>query len=378
MKKQKFDRNKEKPIQKYRFLVQAVFAIICIWIGFEFYLFVNFLDAGGAAEFNQRPPGAEGFLPISAMMSVYYFILTGTIHEAHPAGLFIFLAIVGVSFVFGKSFCSWICPVGFLSEMVGDFGEKVEKKLFKRKLKMPKFLDYPLRSLKYLLLGFFIYAIFFAMSELALKMFLDSAYNKVSDVKMYLFFADISQTALIVIAVLFVLSVIIRNFWCRYLCPYGALLGLISILSPNKIKRNADSCIDCSLCTKACPSNIKVEKLKTVISDECSTCMSCVDACPVKDTLYLSTAVKKNKISKKLVAIGVASIYIIIIGFGIFSGNWQNNISKEEYLLHYKNINSLGHPTSTKQIDELNKASIKEYSNSKENLDSNEPIKETD
>ncbi len=357
--KQKFERNREKTIQKYRFLVQSIFALICLWIGYEFYLFINFLESGGASAYMDRPPGVEGFLPISAMMSVYYFILSGEIHGAHPAGFFIFLAIIGVSFAFGKSFCSWICPIGFLSEMVGDFGDKVAKKLFKRKLKMPRLLDYPLRSLKYLLLLFFVYAIFFKMSELALQAFLSSEYNKAADIKMYYFFADISQTSLIVISILFLLSVIIRNFWCRYLCPYGALLGLISILSPNKIKRNAASCIDCSLCTKACPSNIKVEKLHTVISDECSTCMSCVDACPVKDTLYLNNTVSKRKISKKLVAIGVVSLYILFISAGMLTGNWQNDIKKEEYLLLHQKANSLGHPTSTAQIDELNQRTSK-------------------
>jgi len=157
-----------------------------------------------------------------------------------------------MSFFFGKSFCSWVCPVGFISELIGDFGQKI----FKRKLKLPKFLDIPLRSLKYILLGFFIYSIFFLMSQVAVKAFLNSDYNLISDVKMYYFFADISRFSLIVISALFILSIFIRNFWCRFLCPYGALLGIVALLSPLKIKRNKVSCIDCGLCAKACPSSI--------------------------------------------------------------------------------------------------------------------------
>jgi polyferredoxin len=75
------------------------------------------------------------------MMSFYLFLVTGEIHSAHPAGLFIFFAIVLVSIVFGKAFCSWLCPVGFLSELIGDFG----KKIFGKDLKLPKFLDYPFK-----------------------------------------------------------------------------------------------------------------------------------------------------------------------------------------------------------------------------------------
>ncbi len=356
-KKNKIVRNSEKGIQKIRFAIQTLFALLCIWIGIEFYLFVRFLESNGASAFYERPPGVDGFLPISSFMSFYLLLTTGEIHQAHPAGLFIFLSIVLMSLVFGKSFCSWLCPIGFLSELIGDFGEKV----FKRRLKLPKFLDYPLRSLKYLMLGFLVYSVIFLMTPMAVKYFLDSPYNIVADIKMYYFFANISQTALIVISVLFILSIFIRNFWCRFLCPYGALLGIFSLLSPNKIQRNPTSCIDCGLCNKACPSFIKVDKVKTVISDECSTCLNCVDVCPVKDTLQLNSMIPgKTKINKKFIAIGVVGIFMLVTGLGILTNNWQNKVTKEEYLLHYKQMNSYGHPTGPNAMKQLNEQASKE------------------
>jgi len=354
MKKKKIIRNTEKPIQKYRFYIQSAFALLCIWIGIEFYLFIGYLQSNGTTEYFRRPPGVDGFLPISSLMSFYLFITTGEVHQAHPAGMFIFLAIVLVSIVFGKSFCSWLCPVGFISELVGDFGEKI----FKRKMHLPKILDYPLRSMKYLLLGFLFYSVFFLMTTIAIRAFLDSPYNLIADIKMYYFFADISRTALIILAVLFLLSIVVRNFWCRYLCPYGALLGLTSLLSPNKIKRNPVSCIDCGLCNKACPSNIKVDKVKTVLSDECTSCLSCIDACPVADTLNLQMLLpKKKKINKRAVAFAVVAIFMLTTGVGIFSGNWQNDITKEEFLIHHKYMNSYGHPTGTEAVKKFNEDS---------------------
>jgi polyferredoxin len=335
-------KNKTLKAQDSRFYIQLFFATLTIWIGVEFYFFMGWLESNGAAEFAMRPPGAEAFLPISSLMSLLLFFKTGEIHPVHPAGLFIFVAILAVSLIFGKSFCSWICPIGFISEMVGDFGEKIQKKLFKRKLVLPKILDYPLRSLKYLILLFFAYAIF-GMTAAALQGFLDAPYNVMSDIKMYEFFAKISQFSLIVIATLFILSIVIRNFWCRYLCPYGALLGFFSLLSFNKIKRNADSCTDCGACTIVCPSNIKVHKTKTVISDECVTCLKCVDACPVPDTLDLKSTIGKKKFDKKYVGFAILIIYFTILGIGVVTNNWHNNVSKEKYLELYPDRNSFDH-----------------------------------
>jgi len=98
-------RKKRRTSPPIRFWVQITFAALCVWIGYEFYRFVTFLETGGAAGSAYRPPGVEGFLPISSLMSLYHFVMGGGIHPAHPAGPFILLAVIAVSWLFGKSFC---------------------------------------------------------------------------------------------------------------------------------------------------------------------------------------------------------------------------------------------------------------------------------
>lgn len=82
--------------------------------------------------------------------------------------------------------------------------------------------------------------------------------------------------------------------------------------------------------------------------------MNCVDVCPVKDTLDLKNVVVRKTINKKWVAVGVVGIFMLVTGFGMVTGYWQNNISKEEYLYYHKNIDELGHPTDSESIKKMN------------------------
>ncbi len=321
--------------QFLRTTIQITFALLCVWIGIEFALFVRWGTSGGTAAFAHRPPGAEGFLPISALISLKYLILSGIVNNIHPAGLFIFIAILLVSFVAKKAFCSWLCPIGTLSESLWNLGAR----LFGRTFLPPKWIDIPLRSLKYLLLLFFLYIVW-VMDEVALRTFIDSPYNRVADVKMYFFFAHITTFALWTIIILMLLSLVIRNFWCRYLCPYGALLGLTGLLSPLKVTRTKSTCIDCELCTKVCPSGIKVHLANRVWSDECTSCLQCVEICPVKETLTVRAAGEERSIPNWVFGTLVVGIFVAITGLAMLSGHWQNAIPQREYLDHFRNIDS--------------------------------------
>ena len=327
---------------RLRLISQLFFLFLTIWIGIEFFFYYNFLYTEGKTFYIPRPPGVEAFLPISSLMNLLYWVKSGELSLVHPAGVFILIGILIISLVFKKSFCSWVCPVGFVSESLGEFG----KKIFGKNLKIIKFLDYPLRSLKYLLLLFFLYAIF-SMSVNSLYSFLESPYNKIADIKMLLFFMNMSKFTAIVLIVLVIASIFIYNFWCRYLCPYGALLGIISYFSPFKIRRNKETCTDCKACTGICPSYILVHKLDVVKSDECISCLKCSSVCPVSNTLEYKLIKSKINIDSKKLIFGILILYFGIIFFAMISGLWKSSVSDFEYMRHVKNLNSFiySHPS---------------------------------
>ena len=319
--------------------VQMAFLLLNLWIGVRFYLWVRFYETAGATVYVPRPPGVEGWLPVAALMNLKYLLLTASVPEVHPAGLFLLLAFLAMSLVFRKAFCSWLCPIGTISEWLWQGG----REMFGRNLALPRWADLPLRSLKYLLLALFAYAVA-SMPVPELRAFLASPYGLVADVKMLDFFRDAGRLTIQVCLVLIVLSVVTKNFWCRYLCPYGALMGLVSMLSPTRITRDPISCIDCGKCAKACPSLIPVDTLMTVRTPECNGCLTCVTACPVKDALEMRTLVSRRRVTASQIAIGVAATFLIVVGYARLSGHWHGNTPEHVFFQLIPNASSFSHP----------------------------------
>ena len=328
-------RDRRRLFDRARHVVQAGFLLSVVAIGWGFVRWVHGLEAGRLV--GARPPGVEAFLPIAALLSVRHLATAGEVHPVHPAGLAILLLVVGVSILVKKAFCSWVCPVGTISEILACLSQR----LFGRKLRLKRLVDLPLRSVKYLLLAFFVYAVFFQMGPLAVADFLDSPYNRVADVKMLYFFESLSPFALTVLIGLAALSIVVPYSWCRYLCPYGALLGALSLLSPLKVTRHAPSCIDCNLCTKACPSHLPVARLARVRSDECFSCLSCVAACPVPRALRVeSSAPWRRSVRPAAVAALVAGLFVAGILVARVTGHWKSAITDEEYMRRVRTIDS--------------------------------------
>ncbi len=321
--------------------IQLVIFTLTVGIGIQFYLFVMQAASGGDITI-ARPGSVEGFLPIGALIGWKRFALTGEWDIIHPAAMVILGFAVVISLLFKKAFCSWFCPVGTVSEWMWKLGQKI----FGKNFKIHPGVDYPLRGIKYLLLAFFIY-ITGSMSADAIYGFMQSPYYKLADVKMLHFFTKMSLLTAIILGILVIGSIFIRNFWCRYFCPYGALMGIFAILSPTRIYRNPETCIACDRCTQACPSYLPVSRKNRIDSPECTGCLDCTNVCPVEQTLQFQSGLRTQKAWKTpVVGIAIVLIFVGMVYAAQITGHWQSRISAHEFSMRLKMIDSpeVAHP----------------------------------
>jgi polyferredoxin len=335
--------------QRIRLIVQGAFILLNVFLGTQFFFFVRFFETNGTGAHVSRPAGVDGWLPIAGLMNVHYLMATGHVPAIHPAAMVLFLIFVATSLVLKRAFCSWLCPVGTLSEYLWKAG----RKLFGRNLVLPRWLDIPLRSIKYLLMAFFM-VIIGNMTAVALEDFMTQPYGILADVKMLHFFLHMSTTAMIVIGVLMLLSMLIKNFWCRYVCPYGAVMSLASLISPYKIRRDEESCIDCGKCAKACPQSLPVDHLIQVRSAECTACMECVASCSAQNALQFAlppraaTPIAQRWSGRTLQPIAavviLAALFFGGVGLARITHHWQTNVSDDVYQQLIPQADEASHP----------------------------------
>ena len=325
-------------IGELRLLCQSLFALFCLFVGWQFYSFYLWALDPTANTFVQRPPSVEAFLPLGALVSIKRLLLGAEFDTIHPAGLTIFIAALLIGLFLRKGFCGWICPIGFASNLAERAGKKM-----KIMFRLPAWLDIPMLSLKYILLGFFGYLILWKMGLEGLTDFHRSPYNMISDAKMLHFFLQPSMLAGSIMLGIILFSFILRNVWCRYLCPYGGLLGLLAFFSPFQIKRNPETCIDCKKCEAICPASIKITNRKTVRNAECIGCLECVESCPATNCLTLSVPVKKE-INPIILPMLVLGLFFICYLIARITGHWNTEVPLEVFQRYYKLIGNIGHP----------------------------------
>ena len=252
----------------------------------------------------EKAPSIHAICPFGGLESLYQLFTTGSFVSKIFAGtMILFVITLVIAIIFRRSFCGLICPFGAIQEFFGKLGQK----LFKKRLLIPYIIDKPLRYLKYVILAV---TVFYAWKTAGLWMTpFDpwSAYAHLSEGLESVW--KESAIGLIILLITILGSLVYDRFFCKYLCPMGALYAIVGKISPFKVARNEDACIGCGKCSKVCPMNIDVQHKKDVKSSECINCQTCILNCPKAGAL-------ENREGKKAVKPLAVIALVLVLFFG--------------------------------------------------------------
>ncbi|MDR0442342.1 MAG: 4Fe-4S binding protein [Treponema sp.] len=232
-------------------------------------------------------PSVHALCPLGGLENLWSWIAgNANLQKIFSGTMTLFFFTLVFAFLFGRAFCGNICPFGALQEFTG--------KIAKRKFTVPVKADAVLRFLKYAVLVFVT-----VMAWVTASIWI-SPYDP------YAAFAHIwagkglfseTGTGFVILVIVLAVSIFIDRFFCKYLCPAGALYGIIAKISPAKIRRNACTscnCSACEQCSKICPMNVDVSKTDAVKSAECIACGQCITACPSQKNCIRMTVFGKT------------------------------------------------------------------------------------
>lgn len=213
-------------------------------------------------------------LAFGEIKSLYMSIADGTFRFTDFAGRFaVLIALLPLTILLGRFFCGWICSFGALN----DFVYAASRKVFKTKWKVSARLDRILKYAKYAVLAFII-VVLWTMGS--------AAFDQISPWGAFAGIPDLPGTffdnpiGFLVLAFVVTGAFIIERFFCRYICPLGAVLALSSVPRLFRISKPGEKCGKCRICTNQCAMGIELYTADKVTSVECINCFKCTDACP--------------------------------------------------------------------------------------------------
>ncbi len=248
--------------------------------------------------------------PLGGLESLLRWITAdgATLGKIFSGTMGLFFVSVGIALLFKRAFCGMICPLGTLQELSGNLGRKL---LGPKRFVVPVRADRILRYAKYAILALTIYMAW-ATGTLWIQSFDPwPAYAHLfNPAELFPGYA----IGFIILVVSLIASFFYERFFCKYLCAMGAMVALVGLISPFKVRRDAETCIDCGLCDRACPANITVSKITAILDAECITCAKCAAVCPVQGTLDMGLA-KSTRISPSAaVALAAGTFFLAIFG----------------------------------------------------------------
>lgn len=258
----------------------------------------------------------DAYCPFGAVESLLTLLFTGEyLKRIYTSSFVLFGIVFALTVLFGRVFCSHLCPLGALQEWIRGLGRKIG---IKKDLELPKQVDKYARYLKYVIL-FVIIFFSFQAGDLVFRAY--DPFNALMHLG-----EEFEEKVLgySILAVLLAVSLFSKNWWCRYFCPLGAALGIIRKISPFKIQRNAFTCVGCGKCDMICPAGLDIANVKEVNSADCISCLGCVKNCP-KSSLKATTF--GQEIPKKNFGWMIVLAFFIPLGIFMLTPLWQTKSS---------------------------------------------------
>jgi polyferredoxin len=233
----------------------------------------------------------DAFCPFGAVETMWSWVTTGAfLRTTNTANVIILVAVLATALLMGRAFCGWMCPLGAVQEWIGKLGRRLTggnaKKLKKGwiPVELPRAVDKPLRYLKYVVLASILWAS------------LEAVFPPLRDFCPYriLFGFHLETPLAIGVLVAFLAaSLLVERFWCKYLCPLGALLSVTNKIAPLRVATDKAACKACGRCAMACPMGIE-ERAENITSLECIRCLDCLDTCARPDAVSLKAGYGKT------------------------------------------------------------------------------------
>ena len=323
-----------------RFVIQlAIVATV-------FYLAITHLNFG-----IEKAAPIDAYCPFGAIESFFTLVFKGDFLQRIFTSSFLLLGVFLVTTLFlGRVFCGYFCPLGALQEWIRFIGRKLG---LEKDFELPEKFDSYLRYVKYFILAAIVYFSFY-LGDLVFRAY--DPYNSLMHIgaefeeKMF----GYGILALVLISAIFA-----KGFWCRYFCPLGAFFGLIKKISFFKIKRNANTCIDCGTCNENCPAGLEIKTVKVVKDVDCLSCGQCVSHCPESS---LSFNILGKKVSKKNFSLLIIILVILPLIILPYTPFWktkpESNIINSEGEINTADIRG---SNTLKYVLETTKVPLSEF-----------------
>lgn len=245
------------------------------------------------------------FTSVSPIGGLESFISTAkngfAFNEFNNSGTIFIIAVLLLGVLFGPILCGFICPLGTIQEIVGGMGKKIFKNRYNNFI--PEQMHLKLKYLRYVVMFFVtvvaLTSIRFVFADLDPYYGLFNFWKK-----------GVAVTSVVMLTIVLLSALFIERPWCKYLCPYGAFLGVFNKIRVFKLKRDSNTCIGCKKCDKVCPMKIDISSKEVIDDLGCIACLECTsdNACPVDNTLKLGMS------SNKVVAL---VLFVFVIAGGV-------------------------------------------------------------